>query len=204
MGDANHQICGLAPSACISIKTGINSPADQVISGTCCHLDLIPHIAFWISHDFVVLISKVINGYIVQEYKQKLEMAQIETETMTQLHAETAKKLQEEHREPTKWGSTHAFTMLRLNDPRAKMPYYVIRCRRETMNGNIKKIRTKLPYSILIYQNRYVPNAINVLSKLKSTGVIKTHLCYCKPNVDEAELIDILRSLYSVPVKPDF
>ena len=107
LGDANRQICGLAPSACISIKTGNNSPADQVISRTYCHPDLIPHIACWISHDFAILISKVINGHIVQEYKQKLEMAQIETE---------------------------------------------------------------------------------------ATGVIQTRLCYCKPNVDDAELIDILRS----------
>ena len=107
LGDANQQIFGLAPSACISMKTGNNSPADQVISGTYCHPDLIPHIACWISHDFAILISKVINGHIVQEYKQKLEMAQIETE---------------------------------------------------------------------------------------ATGVIQTRLCYCKPNVDYAELIDILRS----------
>ena len=41
LGDANQQICGLAPSACISIKTGNKSPADQVISGTYCHPELV-------------------------------------------------------------------------------------------------------------------------------------------------------------------
>ena len=72
------------------------------------------------------------------------------------------------------------------------------------MNGSIKKIRAKFPNSILIYQQRFVPNAINLFAKLKATKVIQTKQCYCLPNVSEAKLIDILGSLYSVPIKPDF
>ena len=67
--DGDQQICGLPSSTSISVKTGNNTPTDQVISGTYCHPDLIPHIAFWISPEFALSISIVINEYIVQEYK---------------------------------------------------------------------------------------------------------------------------------------
>jgi KilA-N domain/Zinc finger, C2H2 type len=67
--DGDQQICGLPSSTSISVKTGNNTPTDQVISGTYCHPELIPHIAFWISPEFALSISIVINEYIVQEYK---------------------------------------------------------------------------------------------------------------------------------------
>ena len=52
--DGDQQICGLPSSTSISVKTGNNTPTDQVISGTYCHPDLIPHIAFWISPEFAL------------------------------------------------------------------------------------------------------------------------------------------------------
>ena len=56
---------------------------------------------------------------------------------------------QKEHRHQV-WSSTHAFTMLRLNNPEAKLPYYAVRCKRDSMSGSIKKLRAKHPYSIMV------------------------------------------------------
>src|SRR3981189_3307567 len=63
---------------------------------------------------------------------------------------------QKEHRHQV-WSSTHAFTMLRLNNPEAKLPYYAVRCKRGDMSGAIKKARAKHPNSIMVYQNTFVP-----------------------------------------------
>jgi hypothetical protein len=48
--------------------------------------------------------------------------------------------------------STHAFVMMRLNDPNDERSLYVIEGKRCEMNEAIKKIRTKHPHSIMIYQ----------------------------------------------------
>ena len=58
---------------------------DRLISGTYCHPDLIPHIACWVSVDFAMKVSKVVNGYITQEYKNKLGAMQSQLEQATEL-----------------------------------------------------------------------------------------------------------------------
>ena len=85
--------------------------------------------------------------------------------------------------------------MLRLNNPDAKLPYYAVRCKRDSMSGSIKKLRVKHPYSIMIYQNSYVPNPINLYKRLKESGVVLSKLNYCNPLVGETELIDKLGEL---------
>ena len=70
--DANVQICTLASPPCITIKTANNTPTEQLISGTYCHPDLIPSIAGWISSEFQLKANRVVNGYIVAQYKTQL------------------------------------------------------------------------------------------------------------------------------------
>ena len=84
------------------------------------------------------------------------------------------------------------------------MPCYAIKCVKQLINGRIKKIRAKYPNSVLIYQQRYCPNAVNLITKLKATKAIKAKRCYCRSNVTESKLIDTLGSLYGVAIKPDF
>ncbi|HSA76301.1 MAG TPA: KilA-N domain-containing protein [Nitrosarchaeum sp.] len=42
------------------------------IKGTYVHPDLVPHIASWISPVFALKVSKIVNEYLVQEYKNRL------------------------------------------------------------------------------------------------------------------------------------
>ena len=79
------QICTLQNSACKHVQTRNRSDEDQLISGTYCHPDLIPHIACWVSPDFALMVSKVVNGYIAQEYKSKLGAMQLQLEQATEL-----------------------------------------------------------------------------------------------------------------------
>ena len=52
-----------------TIFTGKRTEVDCIISGTYCHPDLIPHIACWISPEFALKVGKIVNAYIVWEYK---------------------------------------------------------------------------------------------------------------------------------------
>src|ERR1700722_4067008 len=62
--DAKPHICGLASPPCIFIQTTNNTEVDKLIRGTYCHPLLIPHIGSWISADFALKVSEVVNAYI--------------------------------------------------------------------------------------------------------------------------------------------
>ena len=216
---SNCRIPRLQNLACKHVQTRNRSDEDQLISGTYCHPLLIPHIACWVSPDFALMVSKVVNGYITQEYKSKLSAMQLQLEQATELreaatqdahhahllrddailvaHQANQQIQQKEHRHQV-WSSTHAFTMLRLNNPEAKLPYYGVRCKRDSMSGCIKKLRAKHPYSIMVYQNSCVPNPINLYRRLKESGVVLSKLNYCNPLVGEAELIVKLGELCTI------
>src|SRR3977135_1801379 len=224
--DASEQICSEASPPCIYIKTDNNTPIEQLKSGTYCHRLLIPHIACWVSPEFALLVSEVVNGYITQEYKAHLAAAQLALEQATELreaatlnpyrpleqvelkehqredaardaaHAQQQAQ-QKEHRHQV-WSSTHGFTMLRLNNPDAKLPYYAVRCKRGDMSGAIKKVRVKHPHSTMMYQNSYVANPINLYNRLKNCGFLRYSRNYCGSYVREGELITKLGELCTI------
>ena len=202
-GNANNVI---SPNQSASIPSTIliTGGDDMAVRGTYVCSKLIPHIASWVSIEFGYRVACIIEDFVVRDYQERLNKEKDKASELCKLHDQKVEKLENVDKELTKWGSTHAFTMLRLNDVHAKMPYYAIRCVRQLMNGRIKKIRAKYPNSVLIYQQRYCPNAVNLFTKLKATKAIKAKRCYCRSNVTESKLIDTLGSLYGVAIKPDF
>lgn len=54
------------PSGLMMIKIGTGS---NDYRGTYVHLDLIPHVASWISAKFALKVSKIVNGYLLKEQK---------------------------------------------------------------------------------------------------------------------------------------
>src|SRR3981189_3110165 len=82
---SNCGIPQLQNVACKQVQTRNRSDEDQLISGTYCHPDLIPHITCRVSPDFALMVSKVVNGYIAQEYKSKLGAMQLQLEQATEL-----------------------------------------------------------------------------------------------------------------------
>src|SRR6202020_2524536 len=96
------------------------------------------------------------------------------------------------------WASSHGFTMARLNNPNAKMPYYAIGRKRVNMSGAIKKLRAKHPHSIMVFQTSYVPNPVNLYDRLKTCGILKFKGNYCNSVVPESELISKMGELYDI------
>jgi hypothetical protein len=93
------------------------------------------------------------------------------------------------------WASTHAFTVLKLNADNSRRPYYVIRCQRRRLSGSIKKMRQKFPASEVIYQQRKVPNAINLYCRLKQQKIVEHSRNFCTPTCTEAQLLYHLNTL---------
>src|SRR5277367_4093575 len=62
----------LAYNCTMSVKADKNSNIGKLIAGTYCPADLIPSVAGWISPEFQLKANRIINHYLVSEYKTKL------------------------------------------------------------------------------------------------------------------------------------
>src|SRR5271156_2915334 len=226
LGDGPEQICARPSVTCKIVEFGGYGKVERIISGTYCHPKLIPHIASWVSVDFAIMVSDIVEHYLVTEYKCKINDLKIQLEICTEIEqshkmakinairqCEVAQQSKEEAIQQTQqlekavkrkklqldtWGNSHAFTMVRLNNPNDAYPYYAIRCKRLGMSGAVKKLRVRNPNSILIYQNTKVPNPINLYNRLKACSFLQFKRNYCKSLVGEADLIRKLGDLHAV------
>jgi regulator of replication initiation timing len=92
------------------ISSSLGTPADDLlrivsggqiieIRGTYAHPDLIPHIASWASPKFAVKVSRIVNAYLVREYKESLRVKDQQIDRLeqkidaqsTQISAQSAK-----------------------------------------------------------------------------------------------------------------
>src|SRR5271156_79522 len=81
--NSNRMIPRLLSPPCIFLQTANSSAEEKLISGTYCHPDLIPSIAGWISPIFQIMVNRVVNRCITQQYKDKLNMIQLQLDEAT-------------------------------------------------------------------------------------------------------------------------
>ena len=94
------------------------------------------------------------------------------------------------------WASSHGFVMLKLNNPDAALPYYIIRCCREEMFKKIEKMKLLYPHCELIYLNSYVVDPVHMYKILKGSNVITFRGNYCKPIVSEIAMVSSLADIH--------
>ena len=143
--------------------------------------------------------AAALDAHLAQQHAQDKEMTVQQKDLELQANKQQIQRKDleiraKEHRHQV-WSSTHAFTMLRLNNPAAKLPYYAIRCKRGDMSGAIKKVKVKHPHSILIYAHSYVANPVNLYNRLKKCGILLFNRNYCGSYVRKNELIAKLGEL---------
>ena len=83
LGDLPTGIPATRSLTCKVVQSDNTIDGGNIISGTYVHSLLIPHIACWISVDFALKVSEVINGYIVYEYMRKAEDLEVQLEITT-------------------------------------------------------------------------------------------------------------------------
>jgi len=223
LSPCSHTETHIPASVCKRVVTENISPVDQLIYGTYYHPDLIPSIAGWISPMFALRVNRIVNNYLLVEYETKLaEAEQKQHAAEQQLHAaqqeaivigskvleltedliSTDTALINKKAEFNIWSSTHAFTLLRLNDVTAKMPYYTIRCKRRDMSHSIRKMRKRHPFAEVIFQHRRVTNSINLYQRLCTSQHLTCKRNYCNPTADEATLIKEMTALCGTEHRP--
>jgi KilA-N domain/Protein of unknown function (DUF3627) len=235
--DLEAQMCAPRFPACKFVQPANLINEDRLISGTYVHPDLIPSIAGWISPEFQLKANRVVNRYIVNEWKTKLEASErAATELLSSLQTtqlaldssiecnallqgnindwqavsnlqnniidikkEVVETLQdtigEKVRERQMWAQTHSFTMLKTNEENPKHGFYVIRCQGKRVGAAIRKLRQKHQRAEVIYQQKRVPNAVNLYTRLKNHRVVEHKHNYCTPTCSPQQLIYHLNSL---------
>jgi hypothetical protein len=63
------------------------------LRGTYVHQDLIPHIASWVSPQFAIKVSKIVNNFIVREYKEEIMRHKVQIEAKDSTITAMQKKL---------------------------------------------------------------------------------------------------------------
>lgn len=106
--------------------------------------------------------------------------------------------VEQNERQHEVWSSTHGFTLMRLNNPDAKLPYYAIRRKSSGMTSAINKVKAKHPHCIMVYENTHVANPVNLYLRLKNSGILGFKGNYCCPLVSEMTLITKLGELCNV------
>lgn len=114
--DFTRSLTGKELSEEISCSTGISVKdlmiivplcgTNQEICGTYVHPDLIPHIASWASAKFGVKVSKIVNAYMINEFKEELFQAKLKNKeqltTIEQLRADMKKMADDQATEAIK------------------------------------------------------------------------------------------------------
>src|SRR5436190_13316626 len=73
LADGLEHICSTPSPTCIKFFESNLTETDRIISGTYCHPLLIPHIACWVSPIFALQVSKIVNYYMEEEWRTKLQ-----------------------------------------------------------------------------------------------------------------------------------
>src|SRR5271156_172900 len=77
----------ISPGVWRYIETDMKTDRSKLISGTYIHPDLVPSIAGWISAEFQLKANRVVNRYVVDEWKAKLEATErAATQLLFNLH----------------------------------------------------------------------------------------------------------------------
>ena len=154
------------------------------ISGTYVHPLLIPHIASWISPKFGIKVSKIVNEYIINEYKNKL------LENNNKL-AEKEMELAEKKQENISLTNKMDILLKKMDEQNKKMDEQTIQMNEQTKQMNEQTKDTKQ----LKIQNKKQMSKLNKqseqLTELQITvGKISSKLDSCAHMPDNNELSD--------------
>jgi ABC-type Zn2+ transport system substrate-binding protein/surface adhesin len=152
---------------------------DLITSGTYLHQDLIPHICMWISPEFALKVSKIVNQYLINEFKQQIDE---KDEIINQSNDTIAVK------------SENYVPLLR----NTKDPVFVVnRTAENTFNFKCTQKRSykRHPDEILYLET---PNAKNILNRLKQRIPFKLFTVILSETFSEQQLIDLIHEVNDV------
>lgn len=146
------------------------------LKGTYVHPDLITHIASWVSPKFAIKVSKIVNNYIVREYKMKNDdlVKQIQTMTETLSRMESTLNITCEQNEELKKQNEHT------HKQNNKLSEHIIKL--QTTSNDIKlKLDDALEDRVVKTQSKSKDEYLAVLKNVSNSYyVIRRQRCSIK------------------------
>jgi Protein of unknown function (DUF3627) len=72
------------------------------------------------------------------------------------------------------WASTHACTIMKINDGESKCAYYVINRVRRDMDRAVQRFMKKYPKATIFYQQMHIPSTVEIFNRLKLNKAVTT------------------------------
>jgi len=183
------------------------------VKGIYVHQLIAPHLARWISAECAIKIGVILNTLLLHEWTEQVNQISINHEVLTKYYesiindwrcvvdekneclevkeGELAELSAAKKKQPN-WNDTHAFTLIRTNNDDA-LPYYALSCLRRSVGTHLKRIRRLYPYAEVAFQQRQVPDGVNVLALLKEKNMVKArHRLFEAPDMNEDQLIQVI------------
>jgi hypothetical protein len=101
-----------------------------------------------------------------------------------------------------KWAHFHTFTLLKLHDANAPLPYYAIRCTSRGRTTAINKLKRKHPNATMLFENKKIPSGVNLYKRLKLGKIINTQRNYFAIKMTEPEFCRRIDKMIGIPPKP--
>jgi hypothetical protein len=147
----------------------LENNGNSITSGTYIHQDLIPHLACWISPSFALKVSKIVNQYMITEFKQKID----EQNDIIEIKSENYVPLLRNEKDPL---------------------FVVNRTAEKTINFRcIQKRSYKRHANEILYLE--TPNAKNILNRLKERMPFKYFTIVLPDTFTEKQLIDVIHEV---------
>jgi len=159
---------------------------ENTLRGTYLHQDLIPHIASWVSAEFAIKVSRIVNEYVVSEYKKQLEKKDKIIENVSDRAVVKAEDKRKKHN----------FHLIRFDG--CEVPRYKI-IRGQPCNFPRQYRKIKNTQHTILQQFEDVPNSVNYGNRLKERLGIKfcADLSFVLPQqYDEEYLKGIMNEIH--------
>ena len=174
------------------VDLGGTNYENNLISGTYFHPDIIVHLAIWISNEFALKVSKIVNEHFIKENKKLLEEINNKNTEIICKNTEIINKnteINNKNDEIKKLNTTidilkpkvitdplekekfSTFTLIKLNvdNPRECFNYYITTVNERSYSNTIKKLTNLYKDLKVILRFDRVPNAKYLLNHIKKS-----------------------------------
>jgi hypothetical protein len=115
---------------------------DSLTRGTYVHPLLVPHIASWVSPKFAIKVSKIVNDFIVSEYKHRNDLLSKRVDDLLQQMTEQSKQMAEQSKQMAE--QTKETIKIREKADTIITQNVSLNTKVDALQGTINRIETKL------------------------------------------------------------
>jgi KilA-N domain./Protein of unknown function (DUF3627). len=142
----------------------------DIISGTYLPKELFLDIACWVSPEFYMKCSKIIEEYFVNEFKVKYqhenEALMVKLQDLGTRNEKLENYVEDISSKVVNPNKRHMFAIIQKNQS-TEYPHYIIRTQRRRFPQSLKRLQKKHPKARVVADLEYNPNSISLFNRIK-------------------------------------